>query len=136
MPPPTQPPSSHNVLARYGNFYHGDDDLFAHCLILRNGHCIRLFQGLTVVTATYDRAPDAEHDQLVGLLAAGIPAGWTPASYDANGYNFITDAMGPNANEIAVFGVEAGASGPPGQYYVPPAGSQVADLVKTIAAVD
>jgi hypothetical protein len=44
--------------------------------------------------------------------------------------------MGPNANEIAVFGVEAGASGPPGQYYVPPAGSQVADLVKTIAAVD
>ena len=73
MPPPPQP-SSYNVLARYGNFYHGGDDLFAHCLILRNGHCIRLFQGLEVVTAPYDRAPDAEHDQLVSLLAAGIPA--------------------------------------------------------------
>lgn len=134
MPPPPQPPNSCNVLARYGNFYHGDDDLFAHCLILRNGHCIRLFQGLAVVTATYDRAPDAEHDQLVGLLAAGIPAGWPRASY--GGYNFITDAQGPDANEIAVYGVQPGGSGPPGEYYAAQAGSQIADLVKTIAAVD
>jgi hypothetical protein len=134
MPPPSQPPSEFNVLGRYGNFFHGDDDLFAHCLILRNGHLIRLFQGLTVVTATYGRAPDAEHDQLVSLLAAGIPASWPRASYA--GYNFITDAEGPDAKEIAVFGVQAGSSGPPGEYYAAPSGSQIADLVQAIAAVD
>jgi hypothetical protein len=134
MPPAPQPPSSYNVLARYGNFFQGDDDLFAHALILRNGHCIRLFQGLAVVTATYDRVPDAEHDQLVRLLAAGIPAGWQRASY--GGYNFVTDAQGPDANEIAVFGVQAGGAGPPGEYFVADPTSQIGSLVKSIAAVD
>ncbi len=134
MPSPPQPPDAYSVLARYGTFYHGDDDLFVHCLILRDGHCIRLFQGLAVVTATYDRAPDGEHDQLVGLLAAGIPASWQRAGYD--GYNFITDAQAPDANEIAVYGVQTGGSGPPGEYYAAPPGSRIADLVKTIAAVD
>jgi hypothetical protein len=110
MPPAPQPPSSYNVLARYGNFFQGDDDLFAHALILRNGHCIRLFQGLAVVTATYDRVPDAEHDQLVRLLA--------------------------DANEIAVFGVQAGGAGPPGEYFVADPTSQIGSLVKSIAAVD
>ncbi len=81
------------------------------------------------MTATYDRAPDAEHDQLVSLLADGIPAGWSPASYDANGYNFVTTRS--DATEIAVFGIQPGGSGLPGQCYVAPAGSQIADLVKT-----
>jgi hypothetical protein len=130
--PPT--PSPHDVLARYGAFYHGDDDLFAHCLILRNGHCIRLFQGLEAVTATYERAPDADHDQLVNLLAQPIPASWPAASYA--GYNFITDAEGPNANEIAVYGEQPGDTRPPGEYYAAPVGSPIAALVKTIAAID
>jgi hypothetical protein len=130
--PPT--PNPHDVLARYGAYYHGADDLFAHCLILRNGHCIRLFQGLEVVTATYERAPDTEHDRLINLLAQPIPGGWPAASY--TGYNFITDAEGPNANEIAVFGEKPGDTRPPGEYYAAAAGSPIADLVKTIAAID
>ena len=37
------------VLARYGNWYHGDDDFFTHCLILKNGECWLLGQGLNEV---------------------------------------------------------------------------------------
>jgi hypothetical protein len=131
MPPPSSPD---DVLARYGNYYHGDDDLFAHCLILRNGHCALIFQGLEVVTVKYHRAPDSEHDQLVNLLAQPIPAAWPPASYQ--GYNFITDPEGPDASEIAVYGVQASDTRPPGEYYAAPAGSAAADLVKLIAQVD
>lgn len=32
-------PKAHNVIARYGNFFQGDDDFFTHCLILDNGEC-------------------------------------------------------------------------------------------------
>lgn len=129
------PPSSPiDVLARYGNFYHGDDDLFAHCLILRNGHCALIFQGIQVVTVEYRKAHAGEHEQLVDLLQQPVPASWQPASYQ--GYNFITDPEGPNANEIAVYGVQPGDTRPPGEYYAAPPGSQIADLVKLIAQVD
>lgn len=75
------PPSPDDVLARYGTFYHGDDALFVHWLILRNGHCVLVFQGLEVVTVRYHRAPAAEHEQLVDLVEQPIPGGWPPASY-------------------------------------------------------
>jgi hypothetical protein len=42
--------SKGDVIARYGNFYRGDDDLFTHCLILRDGQCWLLGQGLRPVT--------------------------------------------------------------------------------------
>ena len=84
--------SPNDVLARYGAWYHGDDDLFAHCLILRGGQCTLLFQGLQTVTVKLFRAPKAKHERLVALLKQPIPSGWPNASYA--GYNFITDAWG------------------------------------------
>jgi hypothetical protein len=123
-----------DVIARYGAFYHGDDDLFAHCFILRKGQCVLLFQGLEAVTIKLFKAPVGKHRQLVHLLKQPIPAGWSPASYQ--GYNFVTDAEGPNASEIAVYGLQPGDTRPPGQYYAAPAISNVGKLVKAIAKVD
>jgi len=123
-----------DVLARYGNFYRGDDDLFAHCFILRNGHCVLIFQGMEAVWIKVLKAPVAKHRQLVTLLRQPIPAAWSPASYQ--GYNFVTDPEGPNAKEIAVYGVQPGDTRPPGQYYAAPAITNIGTLVKAIAKVD
>jgi hypothetical protein len=123
-----------DVLARYGNFYRGDDDLFAHCFVLRSGHCVLLFQGLEAVTMKQFKAPVGKHRQLVTLLKQPIPAAWGPASYA--GYNFVTDPEGPNATEIAVYGVQPGDTRPPGQYYAAPPTSPVGQLVKAIAKID
>lgn len=121
------------VIARYGNFYHDDDDFFTHCLIMQNGECWLLGQGLEEVRLRKFKAPAAKFRQLTNLLRS-IPAGWAQSSYDNDGYNFITNAEGPNATEIAVYGKQPGHSLP--QYYVPAAGSPVEGLVKTIANID
>lgn len=123
-----------DVLARYGNYYHGDDDLFAHCFVLRSGQCVLLFQGLQTVTVKLFKAPAAKHRQLAKLLKQPIPVGWTTASYQ--GFNFVTDPEAPNASEIAVYGVQQGDNRPPGEYYAAPADSEVGQLVKAIAKVD
>ena len=122
------------VLARYGNFYHGDDDEFAHCFLLRDGRCVLLFQGLQAVFISTREAPKDEYDQLVDLLDKGIPAGWPPSSY--SGYNFVTDARSTTASEIAVYGVQPGDTRPVGEYYAAPADSDIGRLVKAIAKVD
>jgi hypothetical protein len=127
-------PSPEDVLARYGNWYHGADDLFAHCLIRRSRECVLIFQGSEVVTVKLHQAPAGEHEHLVDLLDQPIPAAWPQASYQ--GFNFITDPEGPAANEIAVYGVQPGDNRPPGQYYAAPADSEVAAVVKQIAQVD
>lgn len=126
--------SPNDVLARYGNWYHGSDDLFAHCLILRNGLCVQLYQGLQTVTVKTFKAPVAKINRLRTLLKAKLPDSWANASYA--GYNFITDAEGPNASEIAVHGVRASDTRPPGQYYAAPPDSEIGALVKAIAKVD
>lgn len=119
------------VLARYGNWFKGDDDFFTHCLILRNGECRLLGQGLRVVTLSKFKAPAAKLRKLKHAIAT-IPAAWPDASYA--GYNFITDAESATASEIAVYGKKAGV-GLPG-YFVPPAGSEAETLVKAIAKID
>ena len=121
------------VLARYGNWFHDDDDFFTHCLILKNGECWLLGQGLNQVFVRVFKARAGKLRQLKAALHS-IPAGWAASSYDTNGYNFITDATGPTANEIAVFGKKPGST--IGEYYVPPSGSQVEALVKAIANID
>jgi len=120
------------VLARYGNFYRGDDDFFTHALILKNGECWLLGQGLNEVFVRVFKARAGKFRQLKAALSS-IPAAWPQSSYDTNGYNFITDVGGANENEIAVFGKQPGQK--IGQYYVPPAGSQVEALVKAIANI-
>jgi hypothetical protein len=90
-----------DVIARYGNWFRGDDDFFTHVLILKNGECWRLGQGLEVLKAHRFKAPARKLNRLKTLLAS-IPAAWPTASY--GGYNFITDAEGPLAAEIAVYG--------------------------------
>jgi hypothetical protein len=118
------------VLARYGNWYRGDSDFFTHALILTNGECWLLGQGLDEVFVRVFKAPAGKFRQLKAALRS-IPAGWPLSSY--GGYNFITDTEGPNANEIAVFGKQSPQKV---GYYVPPAGSQVEALVKAIANID
>lgn len=120
------------ALARYGNFYRGDDDFFTHALILKNGECWLLGQGLTEVFVRVFKARAGKFRQLKAALSS-IPAAWPRSSYDTNGYNFIPDVGGANENEIAVFGKQPGQK--IGQYYVPPAGSQVEALVKAIANI-
>jgi hypothetical protein len=122
-----------DVLARYGAFYQGDDDLFAHCLILRNGRCVLLFQGLQPVTLKTFEASESKHGELVEALAQPVPSSWSPASYQ--GYNFVTDPEGPNASEVAVYVQPQDSSGS-GAYYAAPADSDVASLVKAIADID
>ena len=117
------------VIARYGNFFRGDDDFFTHCLILKNGECWLLGQGLEQVTLRVFKAPIKRFKKLNAALAT-IPADWSQASY--SGYNFITDAESPAASEIAVYGVKTGNPA----YYAPPPDSEVAKLVKEIAGID
>jgi hypothetical protein len=119
------------VIARYGNWYHHDDDFFTHCLILKNGECWLLGQGLVQVTLRVFKTQHSKFKQLTAALAS-IPAGWPAASY--SGYNFITDAESATASEIAVYGKKPGGS--LAGYFVPPAGSVVEGLVKTIAHID
>lgn len=118
------------VIARYGNWYRGDDDFFTHCLILKNGECWLLGQGLEQVLVRVFKANKTKFNQLKAALAA-IPAAWPTASY--GGYNFITDAESSNASEIAVYGKNTNSQR---GYFVPPAGSQVEALVKAIAKID
>jgi hypothetical protein len=126
--------SPNDVIARYGKWYHGDDDLFAHCFVRRSGKSLRLFQGLQTVTVQLFDPEEAKHRQLAELLEQPIPGGWPKASYQ--GYNFVTDPEGPDASEIAVYGVQPGDPRPPGEYYAAPADSDVAKLVKEIAKID
>ena len=119
------------VIARYGNWFHGDSDFFTHCLILKSGECWLLGQGLQEVYVRAFKAPAAKFKSLMAALSS-IPAGWVVSSYA--GYNFITDAEGPNAREIAVYGQPPGAA--LAGYFVPPAGSPVEALVKAIANID
>jgi hypothetical protein len=122
------------VLARYGSWFHGDDEKFAHCLVLENGERVLLFQGLRPVTVQIERAAERKHKRLVELLDSGIPADWPMASYA--GYNFITDAEAPDSGEIAVFGVPIGGQTPAdANYYAAPDDSEAGELVKEIAQI-
>ena len=123
-----------DVIARYGNWYRGDDDLFTHCLILRNGQCWLLGQGLRPVTLRSFKAPVSQLKKLIAAIKT-IPASWATASYV--GYNFITDAESATATEIAVYGVKPGGVLPgDGAYFVAPPDSDVAKLVKGISGID
>lgn len=126
--------SANDVIARYGNWYRGDADLFAHCFVRRSSQSVLLFQGLQTVSLQLFDPEEAKHRQLAELLEQPIPGGWPKASYQ--GYNFVTDPEGPNASEIAVYGVQPGDPRPPGEYYAAPTDSDVAKLVKEIAKID
>jgi hypothetical protein len=119
------------VMARYGNWYRGDDDLFVHCLILKNGECWLLGQGLQQVSVRVFKANHSKFKKLMAALSP-IPAAWPNSSYA--GYNFITDAESSNASEIAVYGKKL--DGSLAGYFVPPPGSEVETLVKAIARID
>jgi len=123
-----------DVIARYGNWYRGDADLFAHCFVRRSGQSVLLFQGLQTVSLQLFDPEEAKHRQLAELLEQPIPGGWPKASYQ--GYNFVTSPEGPTASEIAVYGMQPGDPRPPGEYYAAPADSDVGKLVKEIAKID
>ena len=46
------------------------------------------------------------------------------------------DPEGPDANEIAVYGLQPSDTRPPGEYYAAPADSEIGKLVKAIAKID
>jgi hypothetical protein len=123
-----------DVIARYGNWYRGDDDLFTHCLILRNGQCWLLGQGLRPVTLRSFKSPASQFKKLTAAIKT-IPATWATAS--CVGYNFITDAESATAAEIAIYGVKPGGVLPAdGAYFVAPPDSDVGKLVKAISGID
>lgn len=121
------------VVARHGNWYQGDDDLYSHCLILRNGQVLWLNQGLSAVTVRQAMAPAAPFKRLLGLLS-GLPKHWPASSYA--GYNFILDPEAPGADEIAVFGVQDGDAQKAQRYLAADPASDVARLVREIANID
>jgi hypothetical protein len=125
--------SRNDVLARYGNWYRGDDDLFAHCFILRRGQCAILFQGVQPVMVKLFQASSARQRQLLAMLKQPITSTWPLASYQS--FNFVVDPEGPDASEIAVFGSRPGGN-PGGDYYAAPPDSEIGQLVKAIARID
>jgi hypothetical protein len=126
-------PVGSDVVARYGNWYKGDDDLFAHCLIMASGDVVWLMQGLSVVTVRRGSVPQDSLRMLLDLMAA-LPSGWARASY--SGYNFITAAEGAASNEITVLGVAANDPSKTKTYYAADPSSGVAAFVRAIAAID
>ncbi|HEV3092976.1 MAG TPA: hypothetical protein VGY30_00515 [Solirubrobacteraceae bacterium] len=126
--------SGSEVLARYANWFKGDDDEFADCFVLGSGERVRLFQGLRAVTMQVDRADTRKHERLLALLRNGIPAAWKVSSY--SGYNFVPDAEEPDAEEISVYGTQETNQGPVEGYFSVPPEAPVATLVKEIAKVD
>jgi len=116
------------VVARYGNWYQGDDELFCHCLILRNGQLLWLTQGAPAVTI---RQGTASAKTLAALLAAleKLPKGSPKSSYA--GTDFITDA-----DEVAVLGVREGDADKKRRYYAAHPGSEAARLVREISGID
>jgi hypothetical protein len=69
-----------DVIARYGNWYRGDDDLFTHCLILRSGQCQLLGQGLRPVTLRSFKAPVSQFKKLTAALKTIPPRRATPGT--------------------------------------------------------
>ena len=66
--------SPNDVIARYGSFYRGDDDLFAHCLVRRSGQSVLLFQGLQTVTVRlFDPEGPTAHEIAVYGVQPGDP---------------------------------------------------------------
>jgi hypothetical protein len=129
-------PSHNDVLARYGNWYKAADDLFATCFISRGGRHLILYQGLAIVTLESHETARSKHEALVELLAQPIPTDWLPSSYVGAGFNFVPEAEGANANEIAVLGSNRPATISGFQYFVAPPDSELGQLVKAIANVD
>ncbi len=122
-----------DVLARYGGYYQGSDDLTANCLILADGRCVRVFQGIDPVAVSIDRAGTDAFERLLELLESPIPADWTLAPYEADDANFLPSPNEAGGGEVVVHGTQAG--GIP-RYYVAPDGSDLAQVVKRIAAID
>jgi hypothetical protein len=104
---------------------HQNDDCFTHCLILKNGKCWILGQGLEQVYLRVFKAPEAEFKKLKTALNA-VPAAWPLCRY--GGFNFMTDAEGTNASQIAAYGKRPG--GRLAGYFVPPSSSQIEALVR------
>jgi hypothetical protein len=57
-----------DVVALYGNWVRGDDDLFTHFLILRNGECGPFGQRLRPVTSSKFKAPATKFEKLTRFL--------------------------------------------------------------------
>ena len=121
------------VVARYGNWYEGDDDLFCHCLILRNGQLLWLTQGLQSVSVRQGTASAAALAKLLAALPK-LPKAWPKAGYA--GYNFITDAEDAASDEIAVLGIQDGDAARSERYYAADKDSDLGRLVRQIAGVD
>ncbi len=57
-----------SAIARYSNYYAGDDDAFATCLILENGNGIVMIDGLAINSILNFSATDAQMQALKAQL--------------------------------------------------------------------
>jgi hypothetical protein len=122
-----------DVIARYGNWYEGDEEFFCHCLILRNGQLLWLTQGQPAVTVRHGMASAKSLAKLLSSLEK-LPNSWPKSRYA--GYDFITDAQSQGSDEIAVLGVQDGDAHKAVRYYVAEPASEVGRLVKEMAGID
>jgi hypothetical protein len=122
-----------DVIARYGNWYEDDDELFCHCLILRNGQLLWLTQGLPSVTVRQGTASAKTLSKLIAALEK-LPKAWPKSSYA--GHNMITDAEAQGSDEIAVLGLQDGDASKTLRYYAAEPSSEIARLIREMAGID
>jgi hypothetical protein len=126
-----------SVIAKYGNWYKGDDDLYAQCLILSDGkHAVReyVFQGMQAISVSRKNVSPGDLRKLENLRRP-LPSDSLLAPY--NGYNFlqIDESAGP---DFEVLGQAPGVKGDAGydQYFSVSPKSDVAGILRTICAME
>ena len=125
------------VIAKYGNWYQGDDDAYAQCMILSDGTNAQretIIQGMAGVTVETKSVPS---DQLAALekLRRPLPADSNLSSY--TGYNFLQiNETGPA--DIEVLGQAPGVKGNTAydQYFTVTLASDAAKVIKTICDME
>jgi len=126
-----------SVIAKYGNWYQGDDDLYAQCMVVSTGRSAQreiIFQGMAVVSVSRASIPAAKLEALEKLRRT-LSTESSPAPY--SGYNFlkIDESAGP---DIEILGQAPGVKGNTSydQYFNVSPQSDAAQAIKSICNID
>jgi hypothetical protein len=123
-----------DVIARCGNFYRGDDDLFAHCFVRRSGQSVLLFQGLQTVTLRLFDPDEGNTGTWPSCLSSRSRAdGPKRATRATTSKPILKD---PTRTRSRSTECSPGDPRRPGEYYVAPADSEVGEVFNDIAKID
>jgi len=126
---------ANTVIAKYENFYKGDDDLYAQCLIVSNGKKLQrqyIFQGLQAVSEKTKTVSDLQKNLLEGMRR-NLSAKSVLAPY--SGYDFLVMAKTPG---VVILGQAPGAKAntESDQYFSVDPTSTAASVVKAICNME